>query len=83
MEAQVGYFSCHKIFFNVTVLALIILYFFSLHFHFLGSTKGAARVTFVTMRASVLRYIASIVSSWVLWWEGDLAIHHRNDAGDL
>jgi len=33
-------------------------------------------------RVSV-RYIASIVSSWVPWWEGDLAIHHRDDAGDL
>jgi hypothetical protein len=43
VEAQVGYFSCHKIFFNVTVLALISLYFFSLHFHFFRKYKGSCK----------------------------------------
>ena len=40
MEALGGYFSCHKIFFNVAAWALIILYFFSLHFHFFRRCKG-------------------------------------------
>ena len=48
MKAQDGYFSCHKIFFTVTVLAIIILLSSVYIFHFLGGTEETARVTFVT-----------------------------------
>ena len=82
MKAQGGYFSCHKIFLCKSIGDYCFI-IFRLHFHFLGGTKGTARVPLLPRERVSEGYIASIVSSWVPWWEGDLAIHHRNDTGDL
>ena len=83
MKAQGGYFSCHKMFFTIVTLLAIIILFSSVYIFIKEVQRQLQELPLLPRERVSARYIASIVSSWVPWWEGDLAIHHRNDAGDL
>jgi hypothetical protein len=83
VKAQDGYFSCHKIFFTVSVLAIIILLSSVYIFIFEEVQREHLRFPLLPHERVSVRYIASIVSSWVPGWKSKLAIHHCDDARDL
>ena len=83
MKAQGGYFSCHKIFLKPYHYWRLLFYFLQFTFSCKEVQREQQEFPLLPRERVSVRYIASIVSSWVPWWEGDLAIHHRNDAGDL